>query len=94
MLLYNYAAVLLLRLGEHPQIYGLEEASIRSAVSKLRYLIAENSRGQDDHPSRVCAIINYPRSDSFADSPYGHPLEFHPQMRSYRIFGFWLKTLL
>lgn len=81
-----FSVMFLLRLGERSQIYGLEEASIRSATAQLRNLIAENSTRQDDHLSRVCAIIDYLSKDDCANSPNGHPLKFCSRMSSNLVF--------
>lgn len=81
-----YSAMFLLRLGERFQVYGLEEVNIRSAITQLRSLVAENSRGQDDHLSRVCAIIDYLSKDDYANSPSGRPLKFSSRMSSTLVF--------
>ena len=81
-----YAAMFLLRLWERSKIYGLEETSIRSAVTQLRSLIAENSRENDDHLARVCAIIDYLSRDGYADIPLRRPLKFHSRLSSNLVF--------
>lgn len=81
-----YAAMFLLRLWERSKIYGLEETSIRSAVTQLRSLIAENSREHDDHLARVCAIIDYLSRDGCADTPLRRPLKFHSRLSSNLVF--------
>ncbi|KAK9327201.1 hypothetical protein V1520DRAFT_62955 [Lipomyces starkeyi] len=81
-----YAAMFLLRLGERSQVYGLDDASIRSAISQLRGLVADNSIGHDDHLSRVCAIIDYLSKDGCAHSPRGRPLKFYSRMSSNLVF--------
>ncbi|OBT68086.1 hypothetical protein VE03_01510 [Pseudogymnoascus sp. 23342-1-I1] len=77
-----YATMFLLRLWERSKIYGLDETSIRSAVTQLRGLIAENSKEYDDHLARVCAIIDYLSKDGCADIPLRRPLKFHSRLSS------------
>lgn len=77
-----YAAMFLLRLGEYSQIYKFEEARIRSALATLKVLFAEQSTRNDDHMSRVCAVIEYLSKESWTDIRRRRPVKFQSRMAS------------